>query len=325
MFNDLILTIKNLNVSLACNRTSLIDNLNLSIHRGEFIGLVGESGSGKSMTSQAILSLLSMETYNLSGEINFEGENLLKLPRNKLTSIRGAKIAYIPQDPMTSLNPLYTVGYQMVETIQAHQRINYVQSQVKAIKALQDVQIQDAKLCFNSYPHQLSGGMKQRIMIALALCLEPSLLIADEPTTALDVTVQAQILKLLSKVIKQKNMSVLLITHDLAIVSTLCTTVAVIYAGKIVEYTDTNTFFSNPKHPYSQGLLKSIPQTGQHRLIPIPGNPPELSAKIIGCNFSARCPIVEDRCLQVDPVLEEKSPNHKVKCWLVNNADLQIL
>jgi oligopeptide/dipeptide ABC transporter ATP-binding protein len=234
-----------------------------------------------------------------------------------MQKIRGNRIALIPQDPMTSLNPVYTVGEQIIEAIELHHKVSRAESRRRAIEALERVRIPEAKSRVDEYPHQFSGGMRQRVMIAMALSCEPTLLIADEPTTALDVTVQAQILDLMRLIQKEQGMAIILITHDLGVVAEMCDDVAVMYAGAVVEYTNVHDLFAAPKHPYTVGLLNSIPRPGSERLIPIEGQPPSLVNLPQGCRFADRCPLVEERSRQALPPLEEKAPGHYVRCVVV--------
>ncbi|NWF65742.1 MAG: ABC transporter ATP-binding protein [Chloroflexi bacterium] len=297
-----------------------VDNISLSVEPGKVLGVVGESGCGKSITSLSILRLVPPPGEIVSGEIVFDGQNLLSLSEANMRSIRGNKIALIPQDPMTSLNPVYTVGDQIIEAIELHQKVDRKQARARAIEALEKVRIPQAAARIDDYPHQFSGGMRQRVMIAMALSCNPQLLIADEPTTALDVTVQAQILDLLRAIQKEQNMSIILITHDLGVVAEMCDYVAVMYAGSVVERASVKELFADPKHPYTVGLLQSVPRPGSTRLQPIEGQPPSLISLPSGCRFAGRCPLVEDRCLAQIPELEEKSSGHQVRCVVLEKA-----
>ncbi len=319
MLKKPILDIKNLNIEYKNSPKALIQNLNLAINEGEILGLVGESGSGKSLTSQAILGLLNKINFKLSGEINFCNNNLLNFSNDELTKIRGRKIGYIPQDPLTSLNPLYTIGFQMAEAIRSHKLVSNQESKEIALKALKEVHLNNVEDIFDKYPHELSGGMKQRIIIAIALSLEPKLLIADEATTALDVTIQAQVLKLITQVNKHKNLSIIFITHDLSIVQGICHKVAVIYSGQIVELASTGEFFKNPRHPYSIGLINSIPNPKIKQLTPIKGRPISLDTIINGCRFNTRCNLAYEKCFISDPPLINIGKDYKVKCYAVTN------
>ncbi|MEB3198714.1 MAG: ABC transporter ATP-binding protein [Candidatus Sericytochromatia bacterium] len=299
-----------------------VDGVDFEIPRGGILGIVGESGCGKSITSLSIMRLVAQPQGRIvDGQILFNGQDLLKLSEPEMRRIRGNRIALISQDPMTSLNPVLTVGDQIMEAIILHQGLSKADARKKAIEMLERVGIPSADTRIDDYPHQFSGGMRQRVVIAMALSCEPDLLIADEPTTALDVTIQAQILDLMRDIRDRNNAAVIMITHDLGVVAELCDTVAVMYAGKVVEYTDVNTIFQNPQHPYTQGLMKSIPQLGvrQERLTPIEGQPPSLSKLPAGCSFSPRCPQAWAKCAE-SPRLETTDSGHLVRCWLTKEA-----
>lgn len=297
-----------------------VSHLNLSLHKGKVLGLVGESGCGKSMTSLAILRLIPQPGEIASGNIQFQNQDLLTISSKEIQKIRGAEIALIPQDPLTSLNPVYTVGEQIMEVLRLHQHLTNAQAKVRAIELLKQVNIPDAESRINDYPHQFSGGMRQRAMIAMALSCNPSLLIADEPTTALDVTVQAQILELLKDLQHQHQTAILLITHDLGVVAELCDEVAVMYAGRIVEQASVTDLFANPKHPYTQGLLNSLPSVqkieNKGRLEPIDGQPPTLTEIPVGCAFEPRCPKRMDICTTAFPPVFPINAEHQVCCYL---------
>ena len=294
-----------------------VDDVSIKIDRGRVLGIVGESGCGKSITSLSILRLIPPPGRIASGKILLDGQNLIDLKESQMQGIRGNKIALIPQDPMTSLNPVYTIGDQIIEAIELHQNVTRQEARKRAIEVLERVRIPEATARVDEYPHQFSGGMRQRVMIAMALSCEPELLIADEPTTALDVTVQAQILDLMRSIQKEQGMSILLITHDLGVVAEMCHHVAVMYAGSIVEYASVKELFAHPKMPYTVGLMNSLPRPGAQRLTPIEGQPPSLVNLPTGCRFADRCPLVEPRCLESVPPLEEKTPEHFVRCFLV--------
>lgn len=301
-----------------------VDAVSLDIFPGEVVGLVGESGSGKSVTALSILRLIPDPPGRIvSGEIWLDGVNLLTLPLEDMYRIRGGKVAMIFQEPMTSLNPVFTIGMQLLETILAHEKVGEAEARERAIELLRQVGIPDADKRFRDYPHQFSGGMRQRVMIAMALACNPQLLIADEPTTALDVTIQAQILELMLQLKAQRhNAAILLITHDLAIVAQMCQRIAVMYGGKIQEVAPTVELFDNPLHPYTRGLLECIPRPiapGQkrRRLYAIPGNVPSILRLPAGCKFSTRCPVKRDICDRIDPPLAEVAPGHFVRCHLV--------
>ena len=314
-----ILEVKNLNLGFQCDKAfqQALFDVSFSIEKGQMLSLVGESGCGKTMSAMSILRLIPKTAQITSGEIYFNKENLLEKPLKDMRNIRGGKIALIPQDPMTSLNPLYTVGDQLLEIIKIHQGLQGKQAEEKAIEAFDAVQIPGAKSRLKNYPHEFSGGMKQRAIIAMALACNAELLIADEPTTALDVTIQAQIMNLLRE-IKNNGTSILLITHDLALVRENSDEVAVMYAGRIVEHAKNEEFFTNPNHPYSQALLKSIPSNRGETLETIQGQPPTLSQKIDGCKFNPRCKHCMEICTKQVPLLKTISENHQSACFLNN-------
>jgi oligopeptide/dipeptide ABC transporter ATP-binding protein len=294
-----------------------VDDVTLSVDKGKCLGIVGESGCGKSITSLSILRLIPPPGKIVGGKIMLDGKNLLDLSEPQMRSIRGNRIALIPQDPMTSLNPVYTVGAQIIEAIELHQKVSRQEARKRAIEVLDQVRIPEARLRVDEYPHQFSGGMRQRVMIAMALACHPELIIADEPTTALDVTVQAQILDLLRDIQRERGTAIVLITHDLGVVAEMCDSVAVMYAGSVVEYTSVDELFKNPKHPYTVGLINSLPKPGSKRLIPIEGSPPSLTNLPIGCRFSNRCFMRQDQCDLSIPPLEAKSDGHDARCFLV--------
>lgn len=294
-----------------------VDDVSIRIDKGKVLGIVGESGCGKSITSLSILRLVPPPGRISSGKILLEGQDLLQLKESQMQSIRGNRIALIPQDPMTSLNPVYTIGGQIIEAIELHQKVGKQEARKRAIEVLERVRIPEARSRVDEYPHQFSGGMRQRVMIAMALSCEPELLIADEPTTALDVTVQAQILDLMRSIQKEQGMAILLITHDLGVVAEMCDHVAVMYAGAVVEYASVQDLFAHPKHPYTLGLMNSLPRPGGERLTPIEGQPPSLVNLPRGCRFADRCPLVEPKCREAVPPLEEKRPGHFARCVVV--------
>ncbi|MBA4077678.1 MAG: peptide ABC transporter ATP-binding protein [Cyanobacteria bacterium PR.023] len=294
-----------------------VDDVTLSVDKGKVLGIVGESGCGKSITSLSILRLIPPPGKIVGGQIRLDGKNLLDFSEAQMRGVRGNRIALIPQDPMTSLNPVYTVGAQIMEAVELHQKVSKAEARKKAIDVLDRVRIPEARNRVDDYPHQFSGGMRQRVMIAMALACEPELLIADEPTTALDVTVQAQILDLLREIQKDQGTAIVLITHDLGVVAEMCDTVAVMYAGSVVEYATVQELFQNPKHPYTIGLMNSLPKPGSQRLIPIEGQPPSLVNLPKGCRFANRCSLRVDSCESSIPPLEEKSAGHDARCFLV--------
>lgn len=297
-----------------------VDGISFHVEEGEILGVVGESGCGKSVTSESILRLHDEKfSAKYEGEINFKGENLLKLPKAKMQTVRGNEIAMIFQDSMSSLNPVYTVGNQIIEAILLHQNITKKEAYEKAIELLKLVGIPSPESRVNEYPHELSGGMQQRVMIAIGLACQPELLIADEPTTALDVTIQAQILELMLQLNKDLKMGVIFITHDLGVVAEICDRVVVMYLGQIVEEADTEDLFEQPLHPYTAGLLKSIPPMDGDRtkdLHVIKGNVPSLDSVPTGCRFASRCPFADELCLEKMPELETYGKGtQKVRCW----------
>jgi peptide/nickel transport system ATP-binding protein/oligopeptide transport system ATP-binding protein len=303
-----------------------VDGVSYTIDKGQTLGVVGESGSGKSVTALSILQLIPQPPGKIvGGEILFDGMDLTKITIQQMRKIRGNDISVIFQEPMTSLNPVYTVGNQIVEAILLHQDVEYVEARELAIEMLRKVGIPSPESRIDEYPHQMSGGMKQRVMIAMALACRPKLLIADEPTTALDVTIQAQILELLKELQEEVGMSILFITHDLAVVAETCDHVAVMYAGRIVEYADVITLFENPSHPYTIGLFKSIPSvtnenaTADGKLYMIQGMVPRPQDFPTGCRFRTRCEFATEKCAKLPPV-KELSPGHKVACWFAEGV-----
>lgn len=319
--SDTILEIKDLHVLFPVHKNWLpaVDGVNLKIEKGEITGVVGESGSGKSVMSQTILRLRDHDTnVRYEGEILFEGEDLLKQPLNKIRDIRGDRISVIFQDPLTSLSPVHTVGSQLSEVLTLHKGLNKEQAKEKAIEMLKLTGIPNPENCFKQYPYELSGGMQQRVMIAMALSCEPKLLIADEPTTALDVTIQEQILQLIRELNEKLGMSVLFITHDMGAVANLCHNVKVMYLGQVVEEASTEELFQNPLHPYTQGLLSCIPHLGVKKGEPLPvieGSVPPLSKVPVGCHFCTRCKMADQHCMEHEPPACEVAPGHVVKCW----------
>ncbi len=297
-----------------------VDGVSWFVSKNETLALVGESGCGKSVTALSIMRLIPEPPGRFAGgQILFDGRDLLKLPENELHRIRGNRIAMIFQEPMTSLNPVFSIGNQILEAIELHQNIKGQAARDHAVKLLRRVGIAEPAQRLDEYPHQMSGGMRQRVMIAMALSCNPDLLIADEPTTALDVTIQAQILDLLKQLQAETHMSILLITHDLGVVAEMADRVAVMYAGKIVEMADVREIFEHPMHPYTQGLLRCVPRLShmKDRLEVIPGNVPNPLRFPSGCKFHPRCPLGHDdnTCRQSEPNLEELRPGHWVSCW----------
>jgi oligopeptide/dipeptide ABC transporter ATP-binding protein len=304
-----------------------VDDVDLVIYPGEILGLVGESGCGKSVTSLSVMRLVSLPGKVLEGKILLDGLDLLKLPETEMMKVRGNRISMIFQQPQTALNPVFRVGDQIAEVLSIHQDFGKEAGQARAVDLLKMVGIPDAERRAQSFPHELSGGMAQRVMIAMALACVPELLIADEPTTALDVTIQAQILDLILDMREKMGTSVLLITHDLGVIAEMAERVAVMYAGLIVEQADSEELFDNPLHPYTQGLIGSIPILGKikDRLDVIPGIVPNLIDPPPGCRFAPRCPARVQHslriCTEVQPDLQEVKPGHYVRCWLYQNAE----
>lgn len=320
-----ILEVKDLVVQFSTDRGKInaVKGVNFDVEKGKSIGIVGESGSGKSVTALAIMQLIpSPPGKILSGEVLYNGKNLLEYSDREMRHIRGNKIAMIFQEPMTSLNPVFTCGNQIMEVFQLHRpELNKKQMRDEAINMLKLVGIPEAEKRFSEYPHQLSGGMRQRVMIAMALACRPDILIADEPTTALDVTIQAQILELMNKLRQELGMGIVMITHDLGVVAETCHQVAVMYCGRIVESGPVEEIFNNPKHPYTKGLMNSIPSfdsTSGHskeRLRTIEGMVPSLFELPKGCSFQDRCFKVSERCRKLPPSLEAVKSNHNVACY----------
>jgi peptide/nickel transport system ATP-binding protein/oligopeptide transport system ATP-binding protein len=296
-----------------------VDEVDLAIASGQTLGLVGESGCGKSVTAHSIIGLIPDPPGKVvGGRILFEGTNLLELPEARMRKIRGNRISMVFQEPMTSLNPVYSVGDQVAEVIKLHQHLSRSETRNRVIEMLQLVGIPEAEKCIACYPHQMSGGMRQRAMIAMALACNPTLMIADEPTTALDVTIQAQILALMNKLKEETGASILFITHDLGVIAEMAQHVAVMYAGKVMEYTDVKTLFAEPKHPYTIGLLQSIPVLGRgqrdQKLNAISGVVPSLLNLPSGCLFSDRCPDVFADCRTIEPHVYQVGKNHTSRC-----------
>ncbi|MBW1636871.1 MAG: ABC transporter ATP-binding protein [Deltaproteobacteria bacterium] len=316
-----LLTINHLNVDFALRSNTLraINDVSLSIEQGERLGIVGESGAGKSVLGFSIINLISKPGYIESGEVIFQGRDLSSYSDEQMRTIRGNQISMIFQDPMMTLNPVLTIGCQMRETLMAHQKISADKANEICIKKLRKVYIPSPEKRLKQYPHEFSGGMRQRIVIAISLLTDPSLIIADEPTTALDVTIQAEIMDLLLELCKTNNMGLILITHDLAVVSQISQRIAVMYAGTIVELGPTSQISSSPQHPYTIGLLNALPQRAgsSKRLNQIPGVMPGLAKIPAGCPFSNRCSLVEDLCRSKRPALEAKQTGIQVACHLV--------
>ncbi|MGA1864588.1 MAG: ABC transporter ATP-binding protein [bacterium] len=302
-----------------------VDDISFYLSKGESLGIIGESGSGKSVTVLSILKLIpSPPGKIIDGKIIFQGENIINFTEKKMEKIRGNKISMVFQEPMTSLNPVFTIGHQIGEAIKLHQEIKRKAVEEKTIEMLKIVNIPDPGSSIKRYPHEISGGMRQRVMIAMALSCNPAILIADEPTTALDVTIQAQILDLMLRLKEEFGMSIILITHDFGVIAETVKRVIVMYGGKIVEEADTNTILENPKHPYTQGLLRAIPSLStkggaeKKRLYEIPGLVPVGYALPSGCKFSTRCEYAADICFEKEPPLMESDKKHLCRCWKTN-------
>ncbi|WP_455919218.1 ABC transporter ATP-binding protein [Priestia megaterium] len=316
-----MLQIKNLHVQFSTygGRVQAVRGVSFDLHKGETLAIVGESGCGKSVTSQSIMRLIPTPPGRItSGSILFKGQDLTKLSEKKMRDIRGADISMIFQDPMTALNPTLRVGEQIAENIMQHENISKEKAKEKAFETLELVGIPNPKERLKQYPHEFSGGMRQRIVIAMALVCNPEVLIADEPTTALDVTIQAQILELFKDIQQKTDVSIVLITHDLGVVAQVADRVAVMYAGKIVEIGTRRDIFYTPQHPYTKGLLRSVPRLDlyESELVPIAGSPPDLFAPPSGCSFAPRCPSVMEVCDRMYPASTKLKESHQVHCWL---------
>jgi peptide/nickel transport system ATP-binding protein len=321
MMGKPVLKVKNLQTSFLTDNgeVAAVDDIDFHINEGEILGVVGESGCGKSVTSLSIMGLVPSPPGKIvGGEIIYKGEDLTKATEKRMRQIRGNEIAMIFQEPMTSLNPLFTIGNQIMETIRIHHNWTKTQVRERAIEMLELVGLSNVESLLNNYPHQLSGGMRQRVMIAMAMVCHPQVLIADEPTTALDVTIQAQILKLMKKLNQDYKTAIMLITHDLGVVAEVCQRVVVMYAGKVVEEGDIDSIFKFPKHPYTIGLIKSVPDMREKvdRLYSIPGNVPKPGSIKEGCRFAARCEHAYDRCLRESPELYQTGEGQRARCFL---------
>ena len=296
-----------------------VRDVSLSVRRNETLAVVGESGSGKSVTALSILRLLpELNSRHGGGQILLDGRDLAPVSEKEMAGLRGNAIAMIFQEPMTSLNPTMTVGDQIAEGVRQHRRLSWREARALALEALEEVKIPAAARRFDDYPHQFSGGMRQRVMIAMALACKPKVLLADEPTTALDVTIQAQILTLLSDLKQAHGMAVIFITHNLGVVAQIADHVAVMYAGEVVETADVDTLFARPMHPYTEALLRAMPRVDIDSAVlePIPGSVPPMTAMPRGCAFASRCPLREPRCEATPPLLEAVGPGHRVRCWV---------
>lgn len=320
-----ILEVNNLSVTFRNGKdvTYAVQDVTFNVRKGEILGIVGESGSGKSVTAMSIMQLVDCPPGRIdTGTIVYNGENLLEKSEVDMVSIRGNEIAMIFQEPMTSFNPLFTIGYQIEEAIMLHQNKSKKEAKKLAVQLLSEVGIPSSEKRAEEYPHQMSGGMIQRAMIAMALSCNPKLLIADEPTTALDVTIQAQILDLIKRLQQERGMAIMLITHDLGVVAEVAESVIVMYAGRIVEEADVNILFEKPLHPYTIGLINSIPRIGKRTrlpMIPLKGNANEMRE---GCRFQPRCAYATEICLEKEPPLQEKANGRKVRCWISINENV---
>jgi len=301
-----------------------LDGISLEVYKGQAVGLVGESGSGKSVTAQSVLRIVPRPGKIVSGSVKFEGEELLSKSENEMRKLRGPKMAIVFQDPTTSLNPVYTVEKQLTDILTLHSDLSKGEASKKALALLERVRIQEPEKRLKAYPHELSGGMKQRVAIARALSCEPVLLFADEPTTNLDVTIQAQVLELLKQLQKELNMTMVMITHDMGIIADLTEHVTVLYAGKVMEVADTPTLFKSPKHPYTEALLKAVPSVKQTRALEvIPGNIPNLIEPPTGCVFHPRCKYAKDVCTQQEPALEKVVEGNYAACHFWRDLKLE--
>lgn len=327
--NNKLLDVKNLSTYFYTTEGTVyaLDDVSFSIDKGETLGIVGESGSGKSVTALSIMRLVQTPPGKIvKGEILLEGDDILKKSKEDMRDIRGNRIAMIFQEPMTALNPVLTIGYQIMESLRIHQNMNKKEARLRAIEMLKKVGIPNPDKRIDSYPHQLSGGMRQRAMIAIALCCNPQLLICDEPTTALDVTIQAQILELINKLKEDFNTSVMMITHDLGVIAQVSDNVMVMYAGKEMEYGSVREVFKNPYHPYTKALLDSIPTIDrkQERLNAIKGMVPSLSNRPEGCLFHPRCDKCMEICKKQRPGIVELENNRQVRCWLYSQDKSEV-
>lgn len=323
-----LLQVKNLCTSfdVDAGEVRAVNGISFSLDKGKVLGIVGESGSGKSVTAYSIMRILVEPGRIKSGEILFDGQDIVKFSKKQMSEFRGKRVSIIFQDPMTSLNPTYTIGNQLREAILLHTNRNHEQANARAVEMLKLVGVNEPEKRLKQYPHELSGGMRQRVMIAIALACEPKLLIADEPTTALDVTIQAQILELMMDLKEKLGMAIIMITHDLGIVARMCEKIAVMYAGKIVEYGTTDEIFYEPKHEYTKGLLRSIPRLDSRdheRLVPIEGTPVDMLNPPKGCPFAPRCGACMKVCLREMPPRTDFSDTHYTQCWLCQKAEFE--
>lgn len=318
MMEDIVLQVKDVTIGDKKSEYSIVDKVNIEVKKQQIVGIVGESGCGKSMTSLAIMQLMPVNIAIKEGQILFSGEELTALKEKELRKVRGKDISMIFQEPVRALHPLHKVGKQIEESLKIHTNLSKEDRKKQTISLMKSVGIPDAEMRYDQYPHQLSGGLNQRIMIAMAIAADPSLIIADEPTTALDVTIQAQILQLLRSLRERRGVSIILISHDLAVICENCDYVYVMYCGQIVEEADVRTFFQSPKHPYTQALIQASPDPEKKidQLMAIKGTVPSIENIPEGCRFAERCPHKTERCTKVEPKLYEQNDGTKVKCFL---------
>lgn len=319
MIQETVLSVRELTVEFPTRKQTLraLDRVSFDIRRGEILGVVGESGAGKSMTGSAVMGLLAPPGRITGGEIYLSGDRIDHLSERDWLRVRGCRIGMVFQDPLTSLNPVYTIGRHLIETIRVHLKLDAAQARARAVALMSEVGIADAAIRIDHYPHQFSGGMRQRIAIALALCAEPELLIADEPTTALDVSVQAQVINVFRKVCRERGMAAMLVTHDMGVIAETADRVAIMYAGRVIEQGPVQQIIEQPRHPYTKGLMESIPSMTEKRsrLSQIPGSMPRLSALPTGCAFHPRCARADTRCTEQQPQPQVDGDN-TVSCWL---------
>ncbi len=322
-----LLSVENLHIRFKTGSGYIyaVNGVSFSLEPGTVLGIVGESGCGKSVTAFALLGLLPENAEVTEGQVIYQGRNVLALPQAQRASYRGKEIALISQDPLTGFNPVYSIGDQIREAVLAHSTCSKPEAQKKAVDLMQQVGIPDSENRYKNYPHEFSGGMRQRAMIAMALANEPKLLLADEPTTALDVTIQAQVLDLLSRLQRERKMGMILITHDLGVVAQMCDQVLVMYAGQVVEQAPVEQLFEAPQHPYTVGLLDSLPRPGLKRLYPIKGQPPRLTEEISGCSFRPRCPLAQDICATMPDLLDVSDTEHYARCHFAGQLSRQAL
>ena len=326
--SEILLDIKNERLSFftPAGEVKALNDVSFSMKQGEVLGIVGESGSGKSVTAYSLMGLTAFPGKLIGGTLHFNGHEVEKMSEKEFRKMRGEEVSIIFQDPMTSLNPVYTIGNQIEEMVRLHTDKDKKQARERAKELLELVGINEPEKRLKQYPHELSGGMRQRVMIAIALACEPKLLIADEPTTALDVTIQAQILELMMELREKMGMSIIMITHDLGVVANMCEKIAVMYAGKIVEYGTTDEIFYNPQHEYTKGLINSIPKLNQkekERLVPIEGSPVDMLNPPAGCPFAPRCRSCMKICMREMPPRTELSDTHYTQCWLLQKAEFE--